>query len=79
MRGGIFHHDGLWFDPDKTGSCSKVVLGERLLEPVDIDLPADIIDPVQAQRDHGFMPPLKTGKLPGLDSCSMQNNSLKRK
>jgi hypothetical protein len=76
---GVLHHDGLGFDPDKTDPCRKVVLGKRPLKPVDVNLPADIIDPVQAHGDHGFMLPSEAVMPLESDSCCMLDTSLRRK
>jgi hypothetical protein len=57
----ILDHDGFLLDPDKTGPCSKIILGKGLFQPVEIYLPADIINPVKTKCNHGSLPP--SGKL----------------
>ena len=57
-EGGFLDHDRLLLDPDKTRPCSEIILGERTLKPVDINFPADIVNPVKTECNHNRLSPV---------------------
>ena len=54
---GVLNHDGLLLDTDEACSCRKVTLGEGSFQPVEIYFPADIINPVKPECNHGALLP----------------------